>query len=119
TFLTRRSSDLEVSPDGKYFITNYSNVSTPNKVAFIDNAGKLVSEFADSRSADFENYNLGKTEYFTIPSDDGKFDLPVIVTYPVDFDESKVYPVIMSIYGGPDAGSVKNTWKGKIGRAHV
>ena len=103
---------VEVSPDGKYFITNYSNVSTPNKVALIDNAGKLVSELADSRSADFENYNIGKTEYFTIPSDDGKFDLPVIVTYPVDFDESKVYPVIMSIYGGPDAGSVKNTWKG-------
>lgn len=103
---------VKVSPDGKYFITNYSNVFTPSKVTLLDNKGKLVKELADSKSSDFENYNIGKTEYITIPSEDGKFDLPVIITYPVDFDESKVYPVVMSIYGGPDAGTVRNTWKG-------
>lgn len=103
---------VHVSPDGKYFITNYSNVSTPNKVALVNNKGKLVKELADSKSSDFDQYNIGKTEYFTIPSEDGKFDLPIIITYPVDFDETKVYPVIMSIYGGPDAGTVKDTWKG-------
>ena len=103
---------VKVSPDGKYFITNYSNVTTPNKVALLDNQGKLIKELADSRSQEFDNYQIGKTEYFTIPSDDGKFQLPVIITYPVDFDENKVYPVIMSVYGGPDAGTVKNTWKG-------
>lgn len=103
--------DVTVSPDGKYFITNYSNVSTPNKVALIDNKGKLIRELADSKSPDFDTYNFGKREYFTIKSDDGKFDLPVIITYPVDFDENKVYPVVMSIYGGPDAGSVRNAWR--------
>ncbi|MBD1431312.1 DPP IV N-terminal domain-containing protein [Sphingobacterium sp. DN00404] len=103
---------VKVSPDGRYFITDYSNVSTPNKIALLDNKGKLVKELADSKSIDFDQYNVGKTEYFTIPSDDGKFDLPVIITYPVDFDETKTYPVVMSIYGGPDAGTVKNTWKG-------
>lgn len=104
--------NVQVSPDGKYFITNYSNVSTPNKVALVDQNGKVVKELADSRAADFADYKIGKTEYFTIKSDDGQFDLPVIITYPVDFDVNKVYPVVMSIYGGPDAGTVKNTWKG-------
>ncbi|TYP93134.1 dipeptidyl-peptidase-4 [Sphingobacterium allocomposti] len=103
---------VSVSPDGQYFITNYSNVTTPNKVALVDNSGKIVKELADSRSSDFDSYNIGKTVYFTIKSDDGKFDLPMVITYPVDFDESKSYPVIMSIYGGPDAGTVRNTWKG-------
>lgn len=103
---------VKVSPDGKYFITDYSNIFTPNKIALVDNKGRLVKELADSKSSDFESYNVGKTEYFTIPSEDGKFDLPVIITYPVDFDETKAYPVIMSIYGGPDAGTVRNTWKG-------
>jgi dipeptidyl-peptidase-4 len=105
------SHDVRVSPNGSYFITNYSNVDTPNKVALLDNKGKVIRELADSKSADFENYKTGKTEYFTIKSEDGKFDLPIIITYPIDFDEHKVYPAIMSIYGGPDAGSVKNTWK--------
>lgn len=103
--------DVKVSPDGAYFVTNYSNVSTPNKVALLDNKGKVIRELSDSKSSDFEGYKIGKTEYFTIRSEDDKFDLPVIITYPVNFDEQKVYPVIMSIYGGPDAGSVKNTWK--------
>lgn len=104
--------NVNVSPDGKYFITNYSNVSTPTKVALMDKQGKVLKELADSKSADFDNYVIGKTEYFTIKSEDGKFDLPVVITYPTDFDEQKQYPVIMSIYGGPDAGTVKNTWKG-------
>lgn len=103
---------VSVSPDGKYFITNYSNVSTPNRVALVSNSGKVVKDLADSKAADFAEYQYGKTSYFTIKSDDGKYDLPVTVTYPPDFDESKVYPVVFSIYGGPDAGTVKNSWKG-------
>ncbi len=102
---------VNVSPNGAYFITNYSNVSTPNKVALVDNKGKIVRELADSKSPDFDKYKIGKTEYLTIKSEDGKFDLPIVITYPTDFDETKAYPVIMSIYGGPDAGTVKNTWK--------
>lgn len=104
--------DVKVSPDGKYFITTYSNVTTPSKVALVDTRGKLVRELADSKSPNFDQYNVGKTSYFTIKSDDGQFDLPVIITYPVNFDENKQYPVIMSIYGGPDAGTVRDTWKG-------
>ena len=103
--------DVKVSSDGSYFITNYSNVKTPNRVALVDNKGKVLKQLADAKSADFENYKIGKTKYLTVKSDDGKFDLPIIITYPVDFDETKQYPVVMSIYGGPDAGTVKNTWK--------
>lgn len=105
------SHQVSVSPEGTYFITNYSNVATPNRLALLDNKGKLIKELADSKSPDFDTYKFGESKYFTIKSDDGKFDLPVVITYPVDFDETKKYPVIMSIYGGPDAGTVTNTWK--------
>jgi dipeptidyl-peptidase-4 len=102
---------VQLSPSGKYFITVYSNVSTPPKQALLDNNGKLIKELADSKSADFASYNIGKTEMITIPTDDG-YHLPAVITYPVDFDEHKTYPVIFSIYGGPNAGTVTNTWKG-------
>lgn len=108
--------DVVVAPDGKHFITTYSNIHTPFKVALVDNNGKVLKELADSKSENFDSYKVGKREYFTIPSEDGKFNLPVIITYPTDFDESKPYPVIMSIYGGPDAGTVRNTWKGVNGQ---
>lgn len=106
------SHDISFSPDGKHFISTYSNVKTPAKIALLDNRGKLLEEIADSKSEDFENYNIGETEMVFIPSEDGKYKLPAVITYPIDFDENKEYPVIMSIYGGPDAGTVYDTWRG-------
>lgn len=100
-----------LSPSGDKFITTYSNVTTPTKRALVDNNGKLMKELADSKSADFDHYAFGKTEMITIPSGDG-YDLPAVITYPTDFDKTKRYPVVFSIYGGPAAGTVTNTWKG-------
>lgn len=102
---------VSVAPDGKHFITQYSNIHTPPKVTLLDQNGKVLKELEDSKSDDFDQYKTGKTELFSIQSDDGQFELPITITYPTDFDESKQYPVIMSIYGGPDAGTVRNTWK--------
>ncbi|MFC3199759.1 DPP IV N-terminal domain-containing protein [Parapedobacter deserti] len=102
---------VSVAPDGRHFITMYSNVHTPTKVALMDNKGKLIRELADSRAGDFDDYIFAKTELITIPTPDG-YQLPATITWPTDFDETKPHPVIFSIYGGPDAGSVRNTWKG-------
>lgn len=47
-----------------------------------------------------------------IMTSDGKYNMPAMITYPVNFDENKKYPVIFSIYGGPDAENVGNRWSG-------
>jgi len=106
------SHQVLLSPDGKNFITTYSNVTTPSKRALLDNNGKLIKELGDSKADDFDQYNYGRTEMITIPSEDGLYLLPAVITYPVDFDKTKRYPVVFSIYGGPNAGTVTNTWKG-------
>lgn len=103
--------NVKVSPDGKHFVTSYSNVSTPTKIALVDNNGKILKELADSKADDFDSYNFGKTEMITIPTEDG-YNLPAVITYPTDFDQTKKYPVVFSMYGGPNAGTVNNTWKG-------
>ncbi len=102
---------VSISPDGKYFVTTYSNVSTPQKRSLVDNTGKIIKALADSKAEDFDSYSFGKTEMITIPTEDG-YQLPAVITYPTDFDQTKKYPVIFSIYGGPNAGTVTNTWKG-------
>lgn len=103
--------NILISPDGSKFISTYSNVSTPSKRTLLDNNGKVIKELSDSKSPDFATYNFGKTEMITIPTDDG-YALPAVITYPTDFDQNKRYPVVMSIYGGPNAGTVTNSWKG-------
>ncbi len=103
---------VQLSPDGKHFITTYSNVSTPQKRTLLSTTGKVVKELGDSKADDFDQFIYGKTELIFIPSEDGKYQLPATITYPTDFDKTKRYPVVMSIYGGPNAGNVTNSWKG-------
>ena len=99
-----------LSPDGSYFVTNYSNVSTPAKLALVNNKGKIIKELGDSKGADFDTYEIAKTEFLRVKSDDGLYDLPMKVLWPVNMDKNKKYPVLISIYGGPDAGTAMDTW---------
>ena len=110
TFGDNNSTSLNLSPEGSYFIDTYSNVSTPTKMTLLDNSGKIIKELGDSKDADFNNYALAKTELVRVKSDDGLYDLPMKVTWPMNFDKTKKYPVLISIYGGPNAGTVTDSW---------
>ena len=101
---------INLSPDGSYFITTYNNVSSPSKMSLVSNKGKLIKELGDSKGEQFDNYNLAKTEFLRVKSDDSLYDLPMKVTWPVNMDKTKKYPVLISIYGGPNAGSCWDTW---------
>ncbi len=102
---------INLSPNGKYFITAYSNVSSPMTMAVVDAKGKVVRELGNNKGAEFDNYNVPKVELTRVKSADGLFDLPVLITYPVNFDPNKKYPVLVSIYGGPNAGTVYDRWR--------
>ncbi|MDF2187099.1 DPP IV N-terminal domain-containing protein [Paraflavitalea sp. CAU 1676] len=102
---------VNLSPNGKYFITTYSNLGTPPAMALVDAKGKQIRVLGDSKGSDFDTYALPKTELVRVKSDDGVFELPVTITYPVNFDPNKKYPVLVSIYGGPNAGTVYDRWK--------
>ncbi len=101
---------INLSPDGSYFVTTYNNASTPTKMAVVDNKGKMIKEIADSKGPEMNDYVLAKTEIVRVKSDDGLYDLPMKVTWPINFDKTKKYPVLISIYGGPNAGTVMDTW---------
>ncbi len=103
-----------VSPGGVLFYDTYSNTSTPTKHEIFDNKGKSVRFVNDSKLPVMDEYNLGKAELFTVPTEDG-YDLPMSWILPPDFDDTKKYPVIISIYGGPDAGNVFNYFPFSLG----
>jgi dipeptidyl-peptidase-4 len=99
-----------ISPDGSYFVTNYSNTGTPTRSALVNNKGKIIKELGDSKGPEFDQYQLAKTEVIRVKSDDGLYDLPMKVTWPLNFDKNKKYPVLISVYGGPSAGTVMDNW---------
>lgn len=105
---------VSVSPMPKYLITTYSNAATPPAMAILDVQGRLIRQVANSKGPDFEGYNLPNTSLVRVKSADSLFDLPVLITYPLNFDPSRKYPVVVSIYGGPNAGTVYDRWRPAI-----
>ncbi len=102
--------NINLSPDGSYFVTTYSNAETPTKMALVNNAGKIIKEIADSKAAAMNDYTIARTEIRRVRSEDDLYDLPMKITWPLNYDKSKKYPVLISIYGGPNAGTVMDTW---------
>ena len=64
---------------------------------------------ADMQGPDYDasKYALPELVYLTV--EDG-FNLPGMIVYPKNFDESKKYPVHVDIYGGPDTPMVRDRW---------
>jgi dipeptidyl-peptidase-4 len=101
---------INLSPEGSYFITTYNNATTASRMTLISTKRKIIKELGDSKGEEFNNYNIAKTEIIRVKSDDGLYDLPMKVTWPLNMDKNKKYPVLISVYGGPNAGTVMDTW---------
>ncbi len=103
------SHTCSVSPHGRHVIDTHSSATEPGRMVLRDHQGRLLRTLAEQRTPLLEEYRLGKTEMFTIPSGDG-YDLPAKWTLPPDLDLNKKYPVLFEIYGGPGAPSVHHTF---------
>jgi dipeptidyl-peptidase-4 len=78
-----------------------------------DRKGKQVREVHKFEQPVFDPAKNAKAELFRIKTSDGLFDMPAIITFPLNFDEAKKYPVIFTIYGGPDSKNISgNRWQG-------
>lgn len=108
---------ISLAPDGKHFITTYTNLSSPPKSALMDTKGNIIRELADSKGSDFDAYKLPKTELIYYQTRDG-LELPMTVILPLNFDPNKKYPVWISVYGGPDAGRVFDKWNSPLGQSY-
>jgi dipeptidyl-peptidase-4 len=59
-----------------------------------------------------ENHAFGKSEFGAAIVDSGVM-LNFWMIKPHDFDPNKKYPVLMFVYGGPGANTVRNSWGGR------
>ena len=114
TFGDYNHEAINFSPDGSYFVTSYSNFSTPKKMTLVSSNGKIIKDIADTKGTDYNSYTLAKTELIRVKSDDGLYELPMKVIWPINMDKTKKYPVLVSVYGGPNATGVMDsyTWSG-------
>lgn len=64
-----------------------------------------VSAYAPSRVTDLhagiDMPDMGRTELLRWRSQDGRFEIEGLLTYPVDYDPTRRYPLILNVHGGP------------------
>jgi dipeptidyl-peptidase-4 len=107
--------DINMSPNTKYYLDSYSNVSTPLHVALNDDHGKTLKMMEDNHPVNeyLQTHAYSAPEFFKFKTTDGA-SLDGYLIKPFNFDPKKKYPVVMTVYGGPESHDVFNSFSTDI-----
>jgi dipeptidyl-peptidase-4 len=101
---------VDISPDGKHIIDTCQTHDKPAMTRLLDAEGKVISELAKSDTSKFDELKLQPVELFTFKAADGKTDLYGLLHKPSNFDPSKKYPLLVSVYAGPNTNGARETF---------
>jgi dipeptidyl-peptidase 4 len=105
------ASTCGISPDNKLFVDVYQAHDTPAATRLVDAAtGKVIAELAKSDVTKFTELGLKKPEIFTYKAADGRTTLYGKIQFPSNFDPSKKYPALASVYGGPGSSATNESF---------
>ena len=99
---------FKISPSGKFFIDEFSNLKLPRIIQILDEKGELVSKLLDAKNPLLE-LNIGSTELTKIYTENNLV-LNTRLIKPYNFDENKKYPVLIYVYNGPQVQLLTNSW---------
>ena len=102
-----------MSKDYKYFINYHSTANSPVHVTLNHASGKEIKVLEDNKELKerMAGLSISEKEFFQFATVDGTM-LNAYMIKPADFDESKQYPTLMYVYGGPGSQNVTNSWGG-------
>jgi dipeptidyl-peptidase-4 len=101
---------VDIAPDGQHFIDTTQTHDQPPATSLMNADGKKLAELAKSDLADFEKLGLRRVELLTFKAADEKTDLYGMLHVPSNFDPQKKYPLLVSVYAGPETVGAGETF---------
>ena len=101
---------VNVAPGGKYFIDVAQTHDSPPVTRLMDAEGKMIQELAKSDTTKFDQLGLKKVELFKYKAADGVTELHGLLHFPSNFDPSRKYPLLISVYAGPATNGARETF---------
>lgn len=95
------SHEVSFSPSNKYFVDSYSRVDLEPVNVLRNAKGKVVMELAKPDLRQVYAMGWKAPERFKVKAADGVTDLYGVMYKPADFDSTRSYPIISSVYPGP------------------
>ena len=99
-----------VSPDGRFYADTWSDLRTPPKAWVTSQDGTKRWVLEENANPPILGFERGTPDLVEVKAKDGT-PLFASLLKPADFDPRKRYPVILSVYGGPHAQTVTNSWE--------
>lgn len=115
--LTPEPADHQVtlSPDGRYFVDNYSTADLPGvSVLRRSSDGAVLRTLERTDEAWLTRQGWIPPISFKGKAADGKTDLYGLIVRPTHFDPARKYPIVESIYTGPHGFFVPKTFRGTM-----
>lgn len=108
---------VDFSPDGQYFVDRFSRIDQPPRTVLRRSTGELVAQVAETDVSALLATGWRYPERFTAKASDGETDLWGMIVLPYDFDPARRYPVIESIYPGPQATRTPRAFTDVVGES--
>ena len=101
---------VDVAPDGKTFIDVAQTHDQPPATRVVEaETGAVLATLAESDLKKVDELGLKRLELITYKAADGRTDLHGILHKPSNYDPKTRYPVLASVYGGPETnGATEN-----------
>ncbi len=94
------------SASGKYFVDNFASIENPGTSELRDIDNNLIAVLESADISPLQEGGLVPPEAFTATAADGQTTLYGVMHFPSNFDPAKQYPIIDSIYPGPQVSRV-------------
>jgi len=98
---------INLSPEGGYFIDNYSTPQVPPVTELRDQEGNQLLTLEEADVSELMEAGWVAPVSVVVKARDGETDLYGLMYKPSNFDPEKKYPIINYIYPGPQSGSVR------------
>lgn len=105
------TNDADFSADYSYYIGSFSDATTPYIFTLNEaKTGKRLREIKDNNDlkSRLSSYKISPKEFSTININGENLNMYMIK--PLDFDETKQYPLFLFQYSGPGSQQVANSW---------
>lgn len=101
---------VTVAPNGRHLVDVAQTHAIPPVTRVLDAAGKVVATVAESDLSVFTAAGFRAPEMFTYTAADGTTPLYGMLHKPSNFDPSKRYPVLFSVYAGPATNGAREVF---------
>jgi dipeptidyl-peptidase-4 len=102
---------ISMGQGGNYYLDTYSSLMSPPSTTLHSGDGAELGLYREADRSRMEEYEILPTEIVKFKGPDGASFYGRLIK-PVGFDPSKKYPAIVTVYGGPEAQAVRNSWSG-------